>query len=105
MEHDTKAPNSPAVAGLVERTVRPCAWTAHSWLASRNGGHFVPERRHAFDVPLYDQPALDDAATVGIRLGTVTERERVRALMMEMHERDKHRHNYWRCAVVELFGA
>lgn len=51
------------------------------------------------------QAALDDAATVGIRLGTVTERERVRALMMEMHERDKHRHNYWRCAVVELFGA
>lgn len=61
MEHDTKAPNSPAVAGLVERTVRPCAWTAHSWLASRNGGHFVPERRHAFDVPLYDQAALEAA--------------------------------------------
>lgn len=59
MEHDTKAPDSPAVAGLVERTVRPCAWTASSWLASRSGGHFVPERRHAFDVPLYDRAALD----------------------------------------------
>ena len=43
----------PAVVGQVEPSVRPCAWTAHSWLASRNGGHFVPERRHAFDVPLY----------------------------------------------------
>lgn len=60
-EHETPAPDSQAVAGLVERTVRPCAWTAHSWLASRNGGHFVPERRHAFDVPLYDQAALDAA--------------------------------------------
>ncbi len=50
-----------AVGAPVEPSVRPCAWTARSWLASRSGGHFVPERRHAFDVPLYDQAALDAA--------------------------------------------
>ncbi len=32
------------------------------------------------------------------------ERERLRATLMEMHERDKHRHNYWACLAVELFG-
>jgi hypothetical protein len=33
------------------------------------------------------------------------ERERIRARLMEMHERDKERHNYWHVAVVELFGS
>lgn len=51
----------PAVGAPVQPSVRPCAWTARSWLANRSGGHFVPERRHAFDVPLYDQAALDAA--------------------------------------------
>lgn len=35
----------------------------------------------------------------------VAERERIRSKLLEMHERDKHRHNYWHCAVVELFGS
>ena len=53
---------TPAAVGApVQPSVRPCAWTARSWLANRSGGHFVPERRHAFDVPLYDQAALDAA--------------------------------------------
>ena len=33
------------------------------------------------------------------------ERDRLRAKLLEMHERDKDRHNYWKCAVVDLFGA
>lgn len=52
---------TPAVGAPVERPVRPCAWTARSWLANRGGGHFVPARRQAFDVPLYDQAALEAA--------------------------------------------
>ncbi len=105
MEHDTKAPDSPAVAGLVERTVRPCAWR---WGATKLRGvewRYAARNTRTNAEPLYDQAGMQAATEVGVRLGTVTERERVRALMMEMHERDKHRHNYWRCAVVELFGA
>ena len=33
------------------------------------------------------------------------EREKLRAALLAMHERDKDRHNYWKCAAVELFGA
>jgi hypothetical protein len=37
MEHDTKAPDSPAVAGLVERTVRrlACAVAGHQYRVAR----------------------------------------------------------------------
>ena len=55
------AQTEPAVGAPLERHVRPCAWTAISWLQNRHGGHFVPERRQAFDVPLYDQAAIDAA--------------------------------------------
>lgn len=46
--------------------------------------------------PCYDQAALDALRA--------EERERLRMWLMEMHERDKARHNYWACAAVELFG-
>lgn len=32
------------------------------------------------------------------------ERERIKSTLLAWHERDKDRHNYWLCAVVELFG-
>jgi len=33
------------------------------------------------------------------------EREKIRAALLAMHEEHKHRHNYYACAVVELFGS
>ena len=51
--------------------------------------------------PLYSGQAVwNVCASAG-----VVERMAIRAKLLEMHERDKHRHNYWHCAVVELFGS
>jgi hypothetical protein len=33
------------------------------------------------------------------------EREKIKAALLAMHEAHKHRHNYYACAVVELFGS
>lgn len=55
--------------------IKPVAWTARSWLASKSGGHFVQDRRQSFDVPLYDQSAIDAAVAA--------ERERLRDLIAD----------------------
>lgn len=48
-------------ADTMSNEIKPVAWTARSWLASKSGGHFVQDRRQSFDVPLYDQSAIDAA--------------------------------------------
>lgn len=44
------------------------------------------------------------AECVAAREAVAAERERIRATLLEWHERDKHRHNYWAFVARELFG-
>ena len=51
----------------------------------------------------------DDSVTLRIlrrcwEASEAAERDRIGSALMKMHERDKGRHNYWRCAMIELFG-
>ena len=51
--------------------------------------------------PLYSGQAVwNVCASAG-----VVERMAIRSKLLDMHERDKARHNYWLCAVNEIFGA
>ena len=97
------ADSRPAVVGQVEPSVRPRAWidnSGHPRHLSYVQG--VAERRLYGPLqPLYDEQTLLNACA---RAGEV-EREKIKAQLLAWHERDKHRHNYWHCAVVELFGA
>lgn len=103
----THATDRPAEEALVKRLVRPCAWR---WGAKKLRGvewRYAARNTRADAEPLYNASAIEDAAAVGARLGAAAERERIRAHLMEMHERDKGAHNFshWRCAIDELFGA
>lgn len=97
----------PAVAVPVEPTVRPRAWISMGAceLLQRGEGPMraMPHESEetGFTEPLYHGETLWNACA---RAGEV-EREKIKARLLEMHERDKSRHNYWKCAVVELFGA
>lgn len=67
------------------------------------GPLFSAGQMHAYAraaVDQYGQTLWNACAQTG-----EVERNKLRARLMEMHERDKDRHNYWHCAVVELFGA
>lgn len=51
--------------------------------------------------------AVDSAlgrAPPPLKDGVAEERQRIKAALMAMHERDKARHNYFLCAVREIFG-
>ena len=74
MEHDTKAPDSPAVAGLVERTVRPLLDRLRAGCTDWDGTEMVDET----------QPM--DCLTVGDVRDAVTEIQRLRAELQ--HARD-----------------
>ena len=85
----------------------PKVWARKDQLqhASTRGGlmcAMYPDTNGRADLePLYDGQTLWNACA---RAGEV-ERDKLRAKLLEMHERDKYRHNFWQCAVVELFGA
>lgn len=89
----------PAVWAPVEPSVGPRAWLRVSNIGGQSRGVFetqdVELRSERLD-PLYDKAALDAAVAA--------ERERFRAALLAMHERDKHRHNYWAFAANELCG-
>jgi len=98
----TTATEPPAVGGPVQRPVRPCAWIdANGYPHHLSYVQGVRERRLYGPLePLYDGQTLWNACA----LAGEVEREKLRAKLLEMHERDKLRHNYWKCAAVELFG-
>lgn len=67
----------------------PVAWASRSWLANRIGGNFSTAPHPSFDVPLYDQAALDAALAAthadcadGVRL-MAAEIERLRSALLE----------------------
>ena len=44
----------------------PVAWASRSWLANPIGGNFATTPHPSFDVPLYDQAALDAAVAAAL---------------------------------------
>lgn len=83
--------------------LKPAAWidrSGHPKHLSHIQG--VAERRLYGPLePLYDQQALWNACS---RAGDV-EREKIKAALMAMHDAHKHQHNYFLCAVQDLFVA
>ena len=64
----------------------PVAWASRSWLANPIGGNFTTAPHPSFDVPLYDQAALDAAVAAALERSRwyddaliAAERERVRS--------------------------
>ncbi len=86
-----------AVGAPLERQVRPVAEVCGPDICQDHAGPVEALSFLPTGTALYDQAGLDEAAAI--------ERDKLRARLMEMHERDNERHNYWHCAVVELFGA
>jgi hypothetical protein len=83
--------------------LKPAAWIDRSGHPKHlNHLQGVAERKLYGPLePLYDGQALWNACACA---GEV-EREKIKAALLAMHEAHKHRHNYYACAVVELFGS
>jgi len=80
-------------------------------LSSTEGLGPLPKPVHYWqeDVPVRFGPLLHPlySAQQTLEYGArerAAERERIRAALLAMHERDKHRHNYWAFAANELCG-
>ena len=88
--------------GPVERMVRPRALIDASGHPRHLSYEQSTQERRLYGPlePLFDGQDLWNACAAAGEI----ERDKVRARLLEMHERDKGRHNLWHCAVVEVFG-
>jgi len=89
-------------------TVRPRAWWRENLLegwvpvVTMIEGEADLWRRSGYGAfPLYDEETLWNACA---RAGDV-EREKIKAALLALHEQHKHQHNYYLCAVQDLFVA
>ncbi len=101
--------NSPNASGSpLDGAVRPHDVKVAAWIDRSGHPHHLSHVQGIQERQLYGplQPLFDGAELWrAVARAAEVERIKFRALLMERHERDKHKHNYWACAAVEIFGS
>lgn len=104
----TETTNTTAASSPLDGAVRPHDVRVAAWIDRSGHPHHLSHVQGVQERKLYGplQPLFDGAELrIVVARAAEVERIKLRALLMEMHERDKHKHNYWACAAVEIFGS